>query len=247
MARTAAAVAVVAALGATAACGGGGDKNGAGTKPTEATAGRSPDDPKTRDDADGGPLTAAQLEKAALAAGDVKGYKVEKTSEADMPAETVPAEPAACQPVADMFFFASTPRAASRTGRTLTARSDSDTNVVSLALLAHEQGNAEKVVADLRTASRSCTAYEHAGYQYSDVKALPAPEQGDEAVAYGLRGSIEGTEVPMTFTIVRSGSTLVAFYAMNAAEGAKAQVPEDVIEAQMEKLGELEEPEQASG
>lgn len=64
---------------------------------------------------------------------------------------------------------------------------------------------------------------------------MPVPRQGDEAVSYKLEGSIEGTNVPMTFTIVRSGSTLAAFYAMNTLDADKAQVPAGVIEAQLTK------------
>ena len=246
MSRAVVAVSVVATLGFTAACGGGGDEESAEGKPGGATATKAADEAKTGTEggeggsASGGgqaPLTEAQLEKAAIVSGDIKNYKVTKTPEGDIPAETVPAEPADCQAIADMFFFPSTPRAELRTARTLTATSDLNATVVSLALLAHdEQSDAEKVIAGLRTASKSCTAYEHTDYKYSGVKALTAPKQGDEAVSYKLKGSIEGTNVPMTFTIVRSGSTLAAFYAMNVLDADKAQVPADVIKAQLTKL-----------
>ncbi|WP_322725935.1 hypothetical protein [Streptomyces spongiae] len=244
------AVSVVATLGFTAACGGGDDEKDTEGKPTGATATKAADEGKGGSEGGGGgatsgggpaPLTEAQLEKAAIVSGDIKNYKVAKTPEGDIPAETVPAEPAACQSVADMFFFTSTPRAELRTARTLTATSDLNATVVSLALLAHdEQSDAEKVMAGLRTASKSCTAFEHTDYKYSGVKALPDPKQGDEAVSYQMKGSIEGTDVPMTFTIVRSGPTLAAFYAMNVLDADKAQVPADVIEAQLTKLAELE-------
>lgn len=246
MSRAVVAVSVAVTLGLTAACGGGGDEQGAEGKPAGATPTKAADEAKTGSEGGGGgaasgdakrPLTEAQLEKAALVSDDTKDYKVAKTPEGDIPAGAVPAEPAACQPIADMFFFGSTPRAEGRTARTLTARSDLNATVVSLALLAHdEQSDAEKVMAGLRTASTSCTAYEHADYEYSGVKALPAPQQGDEAVSYKLKGSIEGTSVPMTFTIVRSGSTLAAFFAMNVRDADKAQVPADVVEAQLTKL-----------
>ncbi|MFJ9582858.1 hypothetical protein [Streptomyces acidicola] len=97
---------------------------------------------------------------------------------------------------------------------------------------------AEKVIADLRAKSKSCTAYEHADYKHSGVKALPAPKEGDEAVSFNLTSSIEGTEVPMTFTIVRSESTLAAFCAMNL-DADKVRVPAEVIEAQLAKLTKL--------
>ncbi|MFI1730608.1 hypothetical protein ACH40E_15535 [Streptomyces acidicola] len=259
MSRAAVAVSVVAALGFTAACGGGGGKGDAVEKPTGSAAAeaatKAADEEKGGEGGAGGsdagsagqgPLTEAQLEKAALASGDAKSYKIAKTPEGDIPAESVPAEPAACQSIADMFFFTSTPRAEARAARTLTAKNDLDATVVSLALLAYEQSDAEKVIADLRARSKSCTAYEHADYKHSGVKALPAPKRGDEAVSFKLTSSIEGTDVPMTFTIVRSGSTLAAFYAMNL-DADKVQVPAEVIEAQLAKLTKLTKPEKASG
>ncbi|MER6091717.1 hypothetical protein [Streptomyces bluensis] len=126
--------------------------------------------------------------------------------------------------------------AEARAARTLTAKNELDATIASLALLAYEQSDAEKVVADLRTAPKSCTAYEHADYKHSGVKALPAPQQGDEAVSFKLTSSVEGTDVPMTFTIVRSGSTLAAFYAMNLLDADKAQVPAELIEMQLTNL-----------
>ncbi|WP_189855422.1 hypothetical protein [Streptomyces poonensis] len=227
-----------AALACTAACGGGGGGGGAGEEKAggKTSASAAPGLGKAKDKAPQAPLTAAQLDEAALASGDVPDYKVTKTSEADMPAGSVPAEPAACQPIADMFFFTSTPGAESRTGRTLAAESGLDATVTSLALLAHERSDAEKVIADLRTASDKCTAYKHTDYRYSGVEALPIPEYGDEAVSYRLKGTIEDTTLTMTFTIVRSDSTLAAFYAMKALGGDEVEVPAEVIKAQLAKL-----------
>jgi len=98
------------------------------------------------------------------------------------------------------------------------------------------EGGAQEVFSGLRTASKKCTAYEHTDFKYSEVTALPDPKAGDEAVAYRLKGSIEGSSVPMTFTVVRSGSTLVAFYAVNLLGADKTKVPEKVIDAQLAKL-----------
>ncbi len=234
MSRAAMALSAVVALGFTAACGGGGDEERT-EKPGESSSAAAPKADEVKNEP-AGPLSAAELDKAVLAGGDVADYEVTKMSEADMPAVSVPAEPATCQPIADMFFFASTPMAESRTGRTLTPGSSLDATVTSVALLAHEAGDAEKVIADLRTASEKCTAYEHTDYKYSDVKGLPAPKYGDEAVSYEQTGVIDGTTLSMNFTIVRSGSTLAAFYAMNALEAEKAQVADELVEKQLEKL-----------
>lgn len=238
MSRAAVAVSVVATLGFTAACGGGGDEGkDAETKPSVAGSASADGDAKNDQDAAGKTaLTEAQLKEAALAKGDVKGYKIADLPAEDMPAETVPAQPAACQPLANMFFFTSDPQAKARTGRTVTSEDELSASVISLALAAHEQSDAEKVMADLRKATESCTGYEHVGNKYTDIETLAAPEQGDEAVAYKLKGDIEGAKIPMSFTVVRSGSTLIGFYSMNMLDADKAEVPDEILDAQVAKL-----------
>ncbi|MGW0840307.1 hypothetical protein ACWD26_09105 [Streptomyces sp. NPDC002787] len=236
MSRAVVAVSVVATLGFTAACGGGGDEDkGAETKPSAAGSATAAGDSK-QDAAGKSALTEAQLKEAALAKGDVKGYKVADMPAEDMPAETVPAEPAACQPLANMFNFTSDPQPKARAGRTVTSEDELSANVISLALAAHGQSDAEKVMADLRKATETCTKYEHVGNKYSDIEALTAPEQGDEAVAYKLKGNIEGAKIPMSFTVVRSGSTLIGFYSMNMLDADKAEVPAELLEAQVAKV-----------
>ncbi|MCF3122972.1 hypothetical protein IPZ68_25200 [Streptomyces arenae] len=238
--RAVVAASVTVALGLTAACGGSGDD------------GKKASDPAKSAQEDGGSKpaakkpsvpTVADLEKAVVAKGDLKGYKVEKMSAADMPSETYPADPAACQPFADMFMFASQPAAKARVGRTLTGPDALDATVVSLALLAHEEDDAKKVMGDLRTATKKCTAYEHAGSKYRDVAALPAPKAGDEAVSYKVVGLIEGQKTPMSFTVVRTGTTLAAFYSINLLEPKKFGVPTKIVDTQVEKAEKAEKAE----
>ncbi|WP_229913725.1 hypothetical protein [Streptomyces capitiformicae] len=233
MSRAAVAVSVVATLGLTAACGGGGDEVKEAEKKPSASASASE---KAKDTAGQAALTEAQLKKAALVDGEVKGYTIADMPADEMPADTVPAEPAACQSIANMFFFTSDPKAKARVGRTVTPKDELSGSVISLALAAHEQSDAEKVMAELRTATENCTKYEHVGNKYSGIEALTAPEQGDEAVSYKMKGDIEGTKIPMSFTVVRSGSTLIGFYSMNMLDADKAQVPAEVLEAQVAKL-----------
>ncbi|MFF7389698.1 hypothetical protein ACFZAE_14815 [Streptomyces scabiei] len=237
MSRVVVAVSVAATLGLTAACGGGGEEGKAEKKPSAAGSASAAEDAENGDDGAGKTaLTEAQLKEAALAKGDVKGYKIADMPAEDMPAETVPAQPAACQPLANMFFFTSDPQAKARAGRTVTSEDELSASVISLALAAHEQDDAEKVMADLRKATESCDGYEHVGNKYSGIEALTAPEQGDEAVAYKMKGDIEGAEIPMSFTVVRSGSTLIGFYSMNMLDADKAEVPDAILDAQVAKV-----------
>ncbi|MGV9879364.1 hypothetical protein [Streptomyces sp. NPDC003006] len=245
--RAVVAASVTVALGLTAACGSDDD----GKKPSEpakSTQGagdsKDPKDPKGSKDSKptddkSSALSSTDLEKAVLAKGDLKGYKIEKLSAADMPAQTVPADPAECQPLANMFMFATDPASKTRTGRTMTGPDELDATVITLALLAHEQADAEKVMDGLRTATEKCEAYEHAGSKYRDVAALTAPKVGDEAVSYKVVGLIEGQKTPMSFTVVRSGSTLAAFYSINLLQPKKFGVPAKVVDAQVTKLEKL--------
>ncbi|MGW1027127.1 hypothetical protein ACWD4J_26115 [Streptomyces sp. NPDC002577] len=230
--RALVAVSVVAALGLTAACGGNGGDGEAKASPKKTSQNKE----TAAAEAGVKALTAAQLEKAVVTSADIKDYKIEKMSAADMPSDIVPADPAECQPLADMFMFTTQPKAQARTGRTLSNVDATDATVTSFALLAHEQADAEKVMAGLRTATEKCTSYEHADYKYSGVQALDAPDAGDEAVSYKVTGKIDGDTVPMAFTVVRSGSTIAAFYAMNMLDAKKTEVPAKVVDAQVAKL-----------
>ncbi|MDX3643410.1 hypothetical protein [Streptomyces sp. MB09-02B] len=237
MSRMAVAVSVVATLGLTAACGGGGDEDKAEKKPSAAGSASSAEDAKSGEDGAGkAALTEAQLKEAALAKGDVKGYTISDMPADQMPAVPVPAKPAACQPLANMFYFTSDPQATDRAGRRVTAVDEVSATVIALALAAHEQSDAEKVMADLRKATESCDGYEQVGNKYTDIETLTAPKQGDEAVAYKLKGDIEGAKIPMSFTVVRSGSTLITFSSMNMLDADKTEVPAEVLDAQVAKL-----------
>ncbi|WP_246201582.1 hypothetical protein [Streptomyces alboniger] len=239
--RAVVAASVTVALGLTAACGSDDDgkkssepaKSAQGSGGEKGAKGAKPAGEKS------GALTTADLEKAILAKGDLKGYKLEKLSAADMPAQTVPSEPATCQPLANMFMLATDPASKARVGRTMTGPDELDATIITLALLAHEKGDAEKVMDDLRTATKNCDAYEHAGSKYREVAALPAPKSGDEAVSYKVVGLIEGQKTPMSFTVVRSGSTLAAFYSINLLKPKEFGVPTKIVDAQVDKLAKL--------
>jgi hypothetical protein len=229
---------LVAAMGFTAACGGDGDA-ATGKKPSKPTstetaraAGEVTESPQGAD----GPLTEAQLNNAALTTDDVKGFKVRDSGIADLQGQSVPARPAACQPVADLFLSATDPVSAAAVSRDVGAEDETDASVIMIALLSYEPGEADEVLAGLRKATDTCTAYGHVGYEYTGVRALADPGLGDDSVAFRLVASVEGATVPTGFTVVRDGTTLAAFTSMNMLDADKAEVPEKIIEAQLAKL-----------
>ncbi|MDQ0950220.1 hypothetical protein QFZ24_004143 [Streptomyces phaeochromogenes] len=255
--RTVVAASVVAGLGCASACAGGDgkDKKAARTSAAAQSAGESKEQAKDRggDGAKGRakapgkdgssaapdtdePLTRAQLKKAALATGDVKGYKVEGAGSADLQGASSPAVPAKCQPVADMFLFTTAPASRTSLSRGVTAKDETNASVTTLALLSYGSGEADDVLAGLRKATGECTEYRYVGYKYTGVKALADPKLGDESVAFRLVASIEGAEVPAAYTVVRDGSTLVAFSSMNMLDADEVEVPAELVEAQLAKL-----------
>ncbi|MET7741023.1 hypothetical protein [Streptomyces sp. NPDC005385] len=223
---------VTVALAATGACGGqdsdGGDKDAASKKPAAKAS------PAAREGLK--PLTEAQLTKAAITKADVKGYRVGNTPDDEIPEVSVPAKPATCQAIADMFLLGTEPDAAARVSRSLTSLVQTDATVLRMGLLAHREADAKGVMADLRTQSEKCESFEHTDFKYTAVKVLKAPELGDEAVAYSMTSDIDGEKIPVSYTVVREGSTLVVFYAMNALGGQAPEVPAKVMEAQVAKL-----------
>ncbi|MEV0226385.1 hypothetical protein [Streptomyces sp. NPDC050704] len=242
--KAAAAASVAAALGLTAACGGGGGgrgdddsaKNGkAAERASTETAGAADEVKEPVRDPDG-PLTEAQLEKAAIRTGDVKGFKIGDSGIGDLQGQSVPAAPAACQPVADMFLSTTDPGSRAAVSRGVGAEDETDASVTTLVLFSYGSGDADEVLAGLREATDKCTAYEHTGYKYTEVKVLADPGLGDDSVAYRLVASIEGATVPAAYTVVRDGTTLAVFASMNMLDADKAEVPEKVIEAQLAKL-----------
>ncbi|MFE2296848.1 hypothetical protein ACFXAW_01470 [Streptomyces sp. NPDC059445] len=227
-------IVVTAALAATAACGAkdsdsdtGGSAAGSKKPAAQAT-------PAAKEGLK--PLTEAQLTKAAITKEDLKGYRVGNTPDDEIPEVSVPAKPATCQALADMFLLGTEPDATSRVSRSVTSLKATDGTVLRVGLLAQKEADAKKVVADLRTQSENCNSYEHTDYHYTEVKPVKAPALGDEAVAYSMTSDIEGTKIPVTYTVVRSGSTLAVFYAMSVLSEKAPDVPADVMEAQVTKI-----------
>lgn len=226
--RVLAAVCATAALAATAACG------------SDAADGKSDAKPaaKASDASKPGlaPLSKAQLEKAALTKGDLKGYRVSTPGADEIPDVSVPAKPASCQAIADLFLLGTEPDAKARVARSVISVTETDATILRVGLFGHEEPDAKKVLADLRGQSESCDSYEHTDYKYTDVEPGKAPALGDEAVSYTMAGVIDGEKMQMGYTVVRSGSTVLAFQAMNVVDGQKAEVPAEIVEKQVGKL-----------
>lgn len=227
--RVVAAVSVVVALGASAACSsdGGGDAR---------------KDAKPR--ASAGP---SKLEKAALTSGDVKGYDVEEPDESASSAAAPPAakpSPAECGPLAAMLDVravgqTSTAGKTNTAGKTkdhvrrvLTATDDKDFTTTRVGLSSYAGSDAEQTMADLRAAARSkkCAAFRIGEQRYIGVRPLPTQGKagkGDEAVSYKIAHRKGEYVMRESVTVVRIGATLAVFDASNLYDPEGVQSDKD--------------------
>ncbi|MFF1542286.1 hypothetical protein [Streptomyces sp. NPDC058291] len=148
------------------------------------------------------------------------------------------ATPAVCRPLADMVTFGSSPKPTDVVARTVTQSSLAEMGTaLSVALAGHAEADAVRVMAGLRSAVKACgSGFEDDGIPYSSVKAVTAAAKGDEAVAYQMVGEVNGRQMPMAFTVVRSGSTVVTFHAFNVLGDGSAAVPRALVTAQLARL-----------
>lgn len=253
--RTAlAASAAALALFATAcggSSGGGEEKGGDSTARAERTAAAAK------------PLTAAELEKAALTQADVKSGKVTTKVPArdDIARDKVKTDDADCAPLAylQVGSYVGTPAATVKRSwmgdakKPAAGASAEDTMMAALdrakvvdTLASYADGGAEQAMKDLKAAARKCAG----GFSYTvggttnkivDVTPTQAPGGADEAFAVTMTiAAEEGVKAPVKAVVVRKGATLAHLPAVNLASAATGKdfgFPAELVQAQLAKLG----------
>ncbi|MFE1269723.1 hypothetical protein [Streptomyces sp. NPDC058758] len=211
----------------------------AGEKQPKAT-GKAAQSPAEKEAAEAkrlGTLDTPALEKA-IVTGKAAGYEAKKISKADVEAgRDMEADQKKCQPLASMIggFTHLAPVATAH--RSLQATEAANATVGSMWLASHSEENATRVMDELGTAVTACPkGFKTLGLTYGKVEKLPAPKLGDQAVAYRITGDIGKQKMPMTYTVVRSGGIVAAFYGVNMLDPAKAAIPEAVVKAQLDRL-----------
>ncbi|MFD4262953.1 hypothetical protein ACFWR9_36415 [Streptomyces sp. NPDC058534] len=207
-------------------------------------------------------LTAAELEKAALAQADVKNGKVTEVSAADDVAkDKVKGDKAECEPLA----FAETgvplgepavtvkrswtegakkPSGDAGTEEAIGAAFDLDKALVTLAT--YDDGGAEAVLKDVKEAAGTCAGgftFTAMGEPAKIAKVAQGEATGgaDEAVAMTMTMVGEdGDEFPVKVSVTRKGSTVATFTVLNlaaAGTGEDFPFPTEISDAQLAKLG----------
>lgn len=255
--RTALAASVAAfALFAT-ACGQSSDSEGKGSGGRTAQADKSASAAPAAAKA----LSAAELEKAALAQADVESGKVTRVAaKDDVPQDKVSAEKADCAPLAYLQSGSYVGKPSASVKRTWVGdakkpkagASAEDTVMAGLdrakvleTLASYGDGGAEQAMKDLRTAARKCAggfAYTVTGTknEFEKVAVTPAPGGADEALALTLTMDAgDGVKAPVKAVVVRKGATLAYLPAINlasAASGKDFDFPAEIVGAQLAKL-----------
>ncbi|MFB7598265.1 hypothetical protein [Streptomyces sp. NPDC056160] len=258
--RRTALVAFAAALALfAAACGGSSDDAGKGTDGAAgARAGEKPSAPP----AAARPLTAAELEKAALTQADVKSGKVtaKVAAKDDIAQDRVKTDKAACAPLARLQVgsYAGRPSAVVKrdwkgaSKKPAAGATDEekflaglDAPQVMVTLASYGSGGAERAMKDLSAAAGACAG----GFEFTvggektqnlKVEKTAAPQGGDEASAVTTTSQIDkDLKAPVKGVVVRKGATLAYFPVVNlgaAAAGKDFPFPTDILDAQLAKL-----------
>ncbi|WP_405923968.1 hypothetical protein [Streptomyces sp. NBC_00035] len=176
--------------------------------------------------------------KSATISGKSKGFEFKQVSEADVEAgRDMKADKAECQPLASLAGGYTNIEAVSVEHRSLEPSQATNATIGSMWLASHSEKNAERVMSELRTSLKKCAkGFKTLGLTYKNVKQLKDPSLGDEAVGYRITNVVAKQSVPMTYTIVRKGGVIAAFYGVNMLTPEKSAIPESVIKAQLEKL-----------
>ncbi|WP_137993276.1 hypothetical protein [Streptomyces vilmorinianum] len=184
-----------------------------------------------------GALDTKALETVVLT-GKTAGFDAKKIAKSEVEAgRGMEADKKVCQPLASLIGGFTHIPAVSVVHRSLQPGEATNATVGSMWLASHSEDNAIQVMKDLRTAVTECPkGFKTLGLTYGKVEGLPAPKLGDEAVGYRITGDIGNQKMPMTYTVVRSGGVIAAFYGVNMLDAKKAAIPEPVVQAQLERI-----------
>jgi hypothetical protein len=176
--------------------------------------------------------------KEAVISGKSKGFEFKQVAKADVEAgRDMKADKRECQPIASLAGGYTHIKAVSTEHRSLEPSQATNATVGSMWLASHSEKNAERVMSELRTSLQKCAkGFKTLGLTYKNVKQLKDPSLGEDAVGYRITNVVAKQSVPMTYTIVRKGGVIAAFYGLNMLTPEKSAIPEAVIEAQLEKL-----------
>ncbi|WP_432129924.1 hypothetical protein [Streptomyces tendae] len=260
--RTALAASAAALALLVTACGGSDDDSAAGDDKAKAEQ-SAPAEGAGESAPAGKALTAAELEKVALAQADVKNGEVATELSADdqVAKDQISADDKACLPLVHVQGAVAQGEPAADVQRSWQGQSESpseskgpdgqdmtdiDVNKILLNVASYADGGAEEAVAGLKAAVEKCADGFDATaggdkMRVTKVSGADAPKGGDEGLTVNIGVATGGDSSGlMKLVVVRKGSTLATFSAVNLSSmmtGAEFEIPAEVVDAQVAKLG----------
>ncbi|WP_369271373.1 hypothetical protein AB5J55_16295 [Streptomyces sp. R11] len=203
------------------------------------------------DSTPGRPWTEAELNQVALS--DRDGYEVSGRVPMSAGPSTRRANPAVCSPILQALGKSSSTYAAgARISRIFSSAGSGSGATMTLA--SHSTEDARAVVEAFRAAAEKCTAFRDVeqAYDYEAVDVQPDPGYGDESLSLRLVQVVpypdgESLKVPFAVVVARKDATVATFYDFNRPSGVEdaspAGIPDDLVRAQLGKLGQLDRAE----
>jgi hypothetical protein len=190
------------------------------------------------------PLTAPELERAALTTKDLTGFQV-STGKSALAASGQPtADKARCRPLADAMGNAPDGRARHTVNRGLGSLDELGL-AISASLSSYSETDAKKLMDGLEAALAACgggfeATLDGRGASYREVKAAPLTVRGgDETVGWTTVATGEHGASPVHLVVVRKGATVARFMAFDLAGRKPPRVPVAVADKQLAKVAQV--------
>ncbi|MCT2593017.1 hypothetical protein LHJ74_24405 [Streptomyces sp. N2-109] len=227
----------------SAACSEGGEKgDGGGVSESGGSGREKPESGEGDGDGreSGPPLTEAQLEKALLKTGEVKGYQAQRnTEDALPPRNTMEPDRPECEAITDTVD--SKPkhkRSAYASGLVMGGDFDSGGAIQQVLLAAYRPGEAALWLDELKRALEECRSFlgkAGTGEQAElEIEPGEATRLGDESVQFTMKDA-KGRDSPTVFLVVRAGNNTATFMSAGVS-GEPVPFARPVVTKQYEKL-----------
>ncbi|MEU4096867.1 hypothetical protein [Streptomyces sp. NPDC026673] len=198
-------------------------------------------------------LSHQELERTALESKDVDGFSIgpmvgDVGAGQPVVSQVSPA-PARCKPINDMTAFVGRYQPVWQVAKTVGRTSDeANRSSTTVALNSYRQQDSTKVMTELRGALDTCTEFAPpasatTGWTYSQIRELPDPSLGDDALSYRMTLNMAADDVGpaqsvvFTYVVVRSGTTVATFTSnLLGVNNKPTDVPRHLIDAQLKKL-----------
>ncbi len=187
------------------------------------------------------PLSRPQLERAALASGDLPDFQVSSGEDALAPGGQPVADKAQCQPLADAMGDAPAKGARNTVNRGIGSVKSLGL-AVSASVSSYSDADAAELMDALESAVGACgkgfsATLKGSSGSYREVKDASFTTRGaDETVSWTTVGTNQGAATPIHLVVARKGATVARFMALDLSRRKPPRVPQELADKQLAKL-----------